>query len=194
MTVSTCKLIALAALTLPFAAQAEQLNYNFIDATHFPEAKLDRGRFDVDGDGWQLRGSLAVHQNFFGFAEFQSLNLDDGVDSRRVLVGGGGHWPISSKVDLVGRLGIVNYKVDTGFSDDDDTGVFIGARVRALVAPKIEVEGGVEHQHVSVYDLKNDTYLVGEARYNFTSQLSAGVTVNAGGDTEVIGAHARFSF
>jgi hypothetical protein len=194
MTLRALNLIALTTLALPLAAHAQPLNYNFVDVTHFPEAKLDHGNFDVDGDGFQLRGSLAVHQNFFAFAEFQSLNLDDGVDSRRAIVGGGGHWPVNNQVDIVGRLGIVHYKIDAGNFDDDDTGVFIGARVRALVLPKVEVEGGVEHQHVDVFGSKNDTYLVGEARYNFTPQLSAGVIVNAGGDTEMIGAHARFSF
>jgi hypothetical protein len=194
MTLRALNLAALTILALPIASHAEQLDYNYIDAAHFPEAKLDHRDFDVDGDGLQLRGSLAVHPNFFGFAEYQSLNLDDGVDTRRVLVGAGTHWPITSNIDVVGRLGIVNYKVETRGPNDDDTGIFIGGRVRALVVPKVEVEGGVEHQHVSVFGLKNDTYLVGEARYNFTQQLSAGLIVNVGGDTDLIGAQARFSF
>lgn len=190
----TFKLVAVAALTLPFALHAEQLSYSYVDAAHFPEAKLDHHNFDVDGDGFQLRGSLPVHQNFFGFAEFQALNLDDNVDVRRFLIGGGGHWPINDKIDIVGRLGLAQYKVETRNSDDDDTGVFVGARVRTLVMPKLEVEGGVEHQHVDVFGLKNDTYLVGEARYNFTPQWSAGAIVNVGGDTNLIGAQGRFSF
>jgi hypothetical protein len=194
MTFRTLNLLALTTLVLPLAAHTEKLNHNYVDVAHFPEAKLDHSGFDVDGDGFQLRGSLAVHQNFFGFVDLQALNLDNGVDSRRVIVGAGGHWPINNMIDIVGRGGIVNYKIDTRGADDDDTGVFLGARVRALVLPKLEVEGGVEHQHVEVFGLKNDTYLVGEARYNFTPQLSAGVLVNAGGDTEVIGAQARFSF
>jgi hypothetical protein len=194
MTLRALPLIALTALALPIASHAEQLSYNFIDAAHFPEAKLDHRNFDVDGDGLQLRGSLAVHENFFAFAEYQSLNLDDGVDARRAMVGAGAHWPINNQIDLVGRLGIVNYKVETRAFDDDDTGIFAGVRVRALVLPKVEVEGGIEHQHVAVFDLKNDTYLVGEARYNFTPQISAGLIVNAGGDTDLIGAQARFSF
>ncbi len=187
-------LIAVAALALPIAAQAEQLSYSYVDLAHFPEADLDDDRGDVDGDGLQLRGSLSVHENFFAFGEFQSLDLDRNVDVTRFLIGGGGHWPINNKMDIVGRLGIVNYDVDVGSSDDDDTGIFLGARIRAVVVPKLEVEGGVEHQHVEVYGLKNDTYLVGEARYNFTPQWSAGVIVNAGGDTNLIGAQGRFSF
>src|ERR1700710_11330 len=110
MTLRALHLVALTALTLPIASHAEQLNYNYVDAAHFPEAKLDHRDFDVNGNGLQLRGSLAVHENFFGFAEYQSLNLDDGVDVRRVLVGAGTHWPITNNIDVVGRLGIVNYK------------------------------------------------------------------------------------
>jgi hypothetical protein len=194
MHLRTLNLIAVAALALPLASQAEKLSYSYVDVAHFPSAKLDHHDFNVDGDGLQLRGSLPVHQNFFGFAEFQSLNLDDNVDVRRFLIGGGGHWPINNKIDIVGRLGIVNYKVDTRNFDDDDTGIFIGARVRAIVMPKLELEGGVEHQQVEVFGLKNDTYLVGEARYNFTPQWSAGAIVNVGGDTNLIGAQGRFSF
>lgn len=194
MHLRTLNFIAMAALALPIAAHAEQFSYSYVDLAHFPKAKIDGGSVDEDGDGLQLRGSLPVYQNFFAFAEYQSLNLDQNVDARRFLVGGGGHWPINNKIDIVGRLGIVNYKVDTRNVDDDDTGIFVGARVRAVVMPKLEVEGGVEHQHVDVFGLKNDTYLVGEARYNFTPQWSAGAIVNVGGDTNLIGAQGRFNF
>lgn len=194
MNLRTMNLIAVAALALPIASHAEQFSYRYVDVAHFPKAEIDEDSVDEDGDGLQLRGSLPVYQNFFAFAEFQSLDLDRNVDVTRLLIGGGGHWPINSKIDIIGRLGIVNYDVDVRGFDDDDTGIFLGARVRALVMPKLEVEGGVEHQHVDVFDLKNDTYLVGEARYNFTSQWSAGVIVNVGGDTNLIGAQGRFSF
>jgi len=165
-----------------------------VDVAHFPKARVDDNNGKVDGDGFQLRGSLPVQQNFFAFAEFQSLALERNVDTKRVMIGGGGHWPINSKVDIVGRLGLVKYDVDVRGASDDDTGIFLGARVRAVVMPKLEVEGGVEHQHVKVFGLKNDTYLVGEARYNFTPQWSAGAIVNVGGDTNLIGAQGRFSF
>jgi hypothetical protein len=194
MRLRTLNLIAAASLAMPMALHAEQLNYNFVDITHFPKAEVDVDDFDEDGDGLQLRGSLSVYQNFFVFTEFQTLDIDRDVDTTRLLIGGGGHWPINDKFDIVGRLGIVNYEVDAGVADDDDTGVFLGARVRALVIPKLEVEGGVEHQRVEVFGFENDTYLVGEARYNFTPQWSAGVIINVGGDVDLIGAHGRFSF
>jgi len=187
-------LIAAASLALPIVSQAEQLSYRYVDAALFPEAEIDNDNDDLDGDGLQLRGSLPIHENFFAFAELQGLDLDDDVDVTRLMIGGGGHWPINNKIDIVGRLGIVNYEVDWGSGDDDDTGIFLGARIRALVIPKLEVEGGIEHQHVEAGNLENDTYLVGEARYNFTPQWSAGVILNLGGDTNLLGVQGRLSF
>jgi hypothetical protein len=184
-----------ATLALPMVASAENFNYQYVDVARFVEAEIDTdGGGDVDGDGVQLRGSIPVYQNFFVLAEYQSLDLDNDVDATRFLVGAGGHWPIASNVDIIARAGVVSYEIDYGRFDDDDTGLFAGARVRALVAPKIEVEGGIEHMSVEVEGLDKDTYLIGEGRYNFTPQWSAGVIITVGGDTSVFGAQGRFSF
>jgi hypothetical protein len=188
-------LCATATLALPVAASAENFNYQYVDVAHFAEAEIDAGGGgDVDGDGLQLRGSIPVYQNIFVLAEFQSLDLDNNVDATRFMVGAGGHWPIANNVDVIARAGVVSYEVEAGPFDDDDTGLFVGARLRAVVAPKIEVEGGVEHLRVDVFDLGDDTYLIGEGRYNFTPQWSAGVIITVGGDTSVFGAQGRFSF
>ncbi|MDY6949347.1 MAG: hypothetical protein SXG53_26960, partial [Pseudomonadota bacterium] len=88
----------------------------------------------------------------------------------------------------------VKYEVDFGRTDDDDTGLFAGVRLRAMVAPKVEVEGGVEHLAVDVAGIDGDTFLIGEGRYNFTPQWSAGLLITLGGDTSVFGAQGRFSF
>jgi hypothetical protein len=183
-----------ALLTLPISASADGFSYRYADIAHFPSAKIDADAIDVDGEGVQLRGSLPVYQNIFALAEYQDLDLDSGVDATRFLIGAGAHWPLSNTLDVIVRGGIVSYEVDFGRFDDDDTGLFVGARLRAIVAPKVEVEGGIEHQHVEVAGLDNDTYLIGEGRYNFTPQWSAGVIVTVGGDTNVFGAQGRFSF
>ncbi len=187
-------LCAAAALALPGAASAADFSYQYVDLAHFPEAEIDAGSIDVDGDGIQLRGSLPVYQNIFAFAEYQDLELDNGIDATRFMVGGGAHWPLSNTIDFIARGGVVSYELDFGRFDDDDTGLFAGARVRATVAPNIEVEGGVEHLRVEVAGLDNDTYLIGEGRYNFTPQWSAGLILTLGGDTSVFGAQGRFSF
>jgi hypothetical protein len=195
MKMNATTLICAAALALPLAASAEQLSYRYVDVAHFPEAEIDAGTVDVDGDGLQLRGSLPVYQNIFVLAEFQSLDLDNNIDTTRFLLGAGAHWPLGNNLDIIARGGIVSYEVENPrFGDDDDTGLFAGVRLRALVAPKIEVEGGVEHLKVDVAGSDSDTYLIGEGRYNFTSQFSAGVLITLGGDTSVFGAQGRFNF
>jgi len=181
-------------LVLPMAATAEGFSYRYADAAHFPNAEIDADAIDVDGDGIQLRGSLPVYQNIFALAEYQDLNLDSGVDATRFMVGAGGHWAVADNLDVIVRGGLASYEVDFGRFDDDDTGLFVGARLRATVAPKIEVEGGFEYLNVEVAGLDNDAYLIGEGRYNFTPQWSAGLIITLGGDTSVFGAQGRFSF
>lgn len=194
MKMNATHLICAAVLALPVAASAENFSYRNVDVAHFPEAEIDSDGFEVDGDGIQLRGSLPVYQNIFALAEFQDLDLDNGVDATRLMVGAGGHWALGPQLDLVARGGLVQYEVDFGRSDDDDTGLFAGVRLRAIVAPKVEVEGGVEHLAVDVAGIDGDTYLIGEGRYNFTPQWSAGVLITLGGDTSVFGAQGRFNF
>ncbi|HTE43183.1 MAG TPA: outer membrane beta-barrel protein [Steroidobacteraceae bacterium] len=190
----TLKLIVALALVMPTASFAQSLSYNYVDGAHFPKAEVDGDNVDVDGDGLQLRGSLQVYQNLFVFTEFADLDFDRNIDTTRILVGAGGHWPIVNNWDIIARAAIVHLEVDGPGFDDDDTGVLVGVRARGIVYPKVEVEGGVEHQRVEAAGLENDTFLVGEARYNFTSQLAAGVLFNVGGDTSLYGVHARYSF
>jgi hypothetical protein len=187
-------LMCAAVLALPLAASADNLSYRYVDVAHFPEAEIDAGSIDVDGDGLQLRGSLPISGNVFALTEFQDLDMDNGLDVTRLLVGVGGHWPIGNNMDLVVRGGVVQYEVDFGPFDDDDTGLFAGVRLRTFIIPKLEIEAGFEHNAVDVATIDGDTYLIGEGRYHFTPQFSAGVLLTLGGDTNVLGAQARLSF
>lgn len=188
------RLFAAAAMTLPLVANAGDFSYRYVDLAFIPSAEIDVGNFDVDGDGFQLRGALPVYQNFFVLAEYLNLSFDQGIDSSRWMIGAGGHWPINNTLDVIARAGIVNYEVEVGPFDDDDNGLFVGGRLRAKVTPQIELEGGLEHFNVDLGDLGDETYLVAEGRYNFTPQLVAGVLLNVGGDTTLLGLQGRYSF
>jgi hypothetical protein len=195
MKMNLTKLLGAAAVfALPLVASAaENFSYRYVDVARYMEAEIDSDGVDVDGDGVQLRGSLPVYQNFFALAEYESLDLDAGIDTTRFLIGGGGHWALGPNLDFIARGGLVSYEVDAG-RDDDDTGLFVGARIRTVVAPKVEVEAGVEHFEFDVAGIDGDTYIIGEGRYNFTSQWSAGAIITLGGDQSVIGAQGRFNF
>lgn len=190
----TLGVLAAAALALPVASQAAEFDYTSVDLALLPHVQVEAGDDDIDGDGFQLRGSLAVSSNFFVLAQLQDFDLDRNVDVTRWMVGGGGHWPLTNNMDFVATVGVAQVNVDVGPFDEDDTGVFVGGRVRASVSPKLELEGGVEYISAEVGDTGNDVYLVGEGRYHFNSQFSVGALLNFSSDTEMLGVYGRYSF
>jgi hypothetical protein len=186
--------LACLALMLPIAGQAADFGYSFVDFAVIPEAEFDSGDVDTDGDGFQLRGSLTVHQNYFALVEIADLGLDNDVDFTRWTIGAGGHWPINQKLDFVARGGLMRYDIDGRFGDDDDLGFFIGGRVRAQIIPKVELEGGVDLTTAEVEGYEDEIILVGEGRYHFNSQFSVGGFLNLGDDSSALGVYGRLNF
>jgi len=197
-------LFAAAALVLPSIGWAqsssrplERFSYRYVDAALLFDAEVEIGDTDVDGDGIQLRGSLPVNETFFVLAEFQTLDFDGDVDTTRLAVGGGGHWAFNNIIDLVARLGIVREEVEVGRFDDDDTGLFAGARARFRPVPQaqeFEVEAGLELVDLDAGNLNNDLFIIGEARYNFNAEFAAGATLTIGDDTTQLGLYGRYNF
>jgi hypothetical protein len=181
---------------LPSAGHAANFGYSFVDFAIVPEAEIESGNFDVDGDGFQLRGSLAVAQNFLALVEIEDLEFDNNVDFTRWIIGAGAHWPINQSLDFIARGGLVRYDIDYGRfgGDDDDIGFFLGGRVRAQVLPNVEVEGGVDLTTAEVSGYEDEITLVGEGRYHFNNQFSVGGLLNLGDDSSQIGIYGRFNF
>ncbi|AMN45691.1 hypothetical protein ACG33_00925 [Steroidobacter denitrificans] len=184
-------LAALIATALPVASQADTMNYTYIELGYV-DTEIDVGPNDLDGDGFALRGSLAVHENFFVFTGYEDLDFERGVDSTTFHLGGGARWPLGNKLDIVGRVAIVKSKVEFGSRDQNDNGFLLGARLRGEVAPKFELEGGFEY--VDLDDLGNDTAIVLEGRYFFLDALAGGLTVQSTDDANTIGINLRYTF
>ncbi len=182
------------AMALPMSGQAANFGYSFVDFAIVPEAEADALGGDNDGDGFQLRGSLAVHQNFFALVEISDYEFDNGVDFTRWTIGAGGHWPINQNLDFIARAGVMRYDVDYRFGDDDDIGFFAGARVRAQIVQNVELEGGIELTTAEVAGFDDEITLVGEGRYHFNSQWSAGGFINISDDFSQLGVYGRFNF
>ncbi|HKU13884.1 MAG TPA: outer membrane beta-barrel protein [Steroidobacteraceae bacterium] len=183
--------LAALAAALPLAGHAETMNYSYAELGYI-DTEFDGDNFDVDGDGFGLRGSLAVHPNFFVFAGYQDLSFDFGVDTSLLEVGGGGHWPLNDRVDLIGKVGIVKAELDAGPIDADDDGFMLGARLRGVVAPKLELEGGFDYRDLDAAG--DDTTIVVEGRYFFLEQLAGGVSVSIGDDVSSLGLNVRWTF
>jgi hypothetical protein len=192
--------LAALAMALPLSGHAANFGYSFVDVAIIPEAESDTSFGDIDGDGFQLRGSMTVHQNFFALVEITDLEFDANnfnVDLTRWMIGGGAHWPINQSLDFVARGGVVRYDADygrRGGNDDDDIGFLLGGRVRAQVLPNVEVEGGVDLTTAEVPGFEDEIILVGEGRYHFNDQFSVGGLLNIGDDMSQIGIYGRFNF
>jgi outer membrane protein with beta-barrel domain len=183
--------LAALAAALPLASHAETMSYTYAELGYV-DANLDVGSFNVDGDGFALRGSLAVLQNYFVFANYQDLSFDGGVDTTLLEVGGGGHWPLSDKVDIIGKVGITKAELDSGRFDADDDGFLLGARVRGVIAPKVELEAGFDYRDLD--EAGDDTTLVFDGRYFFIENLAGGVTAAFGDDDKFFGLNLRYAF
>ena len=183
--------LAALAAALPLASHAETMNYSYAELGYV-DTTLDGDGVDVDGDGFALRGSLAVHQNYFVFANYQDLSFDGGVDTTLLEVGGGGHWPLSDKVDIIGKVGITKAELDSGRFDADDDGFLLGARVRGVIAPKVELEAGFDYRDLD--EAGDDTTLVFDGRYFFIENLAGGVTAAFGDDDKFFGLNLRYTF
>ena len=184
-------LAALAAAAVPLASHADVMDYSFAELGYVDTNLDTNGGPDVDGNGLALRGSLTVNPNFFVFAGYQDLDFDFDVDASLLEVGGGGHWPLSDKIDIVGKVGVVKAEIDVGSFDDDDTGILLGARVRDVVAPKFELEGGFDYRNIDVGD---ETTIVLEGRYSFIDNITGGLGVSIGDDVTSLGLNVRMTF
>lgn len=178
---------ALAAL--PLATSAAEMSYTYVDLSYV-DTEIDD--FDADGDGFLLRGSVRIHENFFVFAEHQNLDFDRGIDSTAWQVGGGVRWPLSNTLDIVGRVGFVKGEIETRGADFDDDGFLLGVRLRGVVAPKFELEGGIDY--VDLDESGDDTSFTIEGRYFFLEQLAGQLIVGINDDATTIGIGARYTF
>jgi Outer membrane protein beta-barrel domain len=187
----TLSLLATLAAAMPLASDAGTMDYSYAELAYV-DTELDVDDFDVDGDGFELRGSVAFHENFFAYAGYQDLGFDFGIDGNRLDVGAGMRWPLNPKIDLVGRAGIVQTEVDVGTFDDDDDGFLIGARLRSGITSQFEVEGGFDYTDLD--DSGNDTSVVLEGRYFFVQQVSGELKLEFSDDATAIGIGARVTF
>lgn len=188
MKIANALLGSLMLAALPLAAQAEDMSYSYIDLG-YSEANLDNG---PTGDGFGLRGSVGVAENFFVFADYASWDFPAGVDVDLYSVGLGGRIGIADQVDLVGRVGYAKADASAGGFSADDSGYLVSAGIRAQVAEGFELEGNVIYTDFG--GGADDTGVSVAARYFFTKNFAVGAEYQVSDDYDTIFAGVRFSF
>lgn len=168
--------------------QSAQFNYTYVQIG-YDELDFDVGPFDVDGDGLTFSGSYEINDDWHVYASFGSFDLDPGnADIDTWTLGAGYVFPLKEDIDIYGRVLYIDQSADVPSLDEDGLG--LQARIRARVTDEFELEGGIQYTDI----VDTDTSLQAAARYNFTENFSAGITLNFAGDTDGIGINARYSF
>jgi hypothetical protein len=179
------------------AADAEGIDYTYVDLGYVT-TDLDSAGKDLDG--FLLRGSLEVADDWFLYARY----IDESVSSRGVdldlqqySIGGGYAWSFAGNMDLYGKLGYTKAEVDVenfGFGDGDldEDGYELGFGIRARPVELLELEGAIHY--VDFSDSGDDTSLGVAARWFVTDAIALGVEGEFADDADTLGVVFRWQF
>src|SRR5690606_41036439 len=93
---------SIAALGIAGTANAESsFDYSYVELGY---VNTDLDDFNVDGDGFELRGSLEVTNNIHVFTSYTDLDFDFNIDTNTFEVGGGYAWPVRSNLDVIATV------------------------------------------------------------------------------------------
>jgi hypothetical protein len=151
-------LIALAlAAALPLSAQATDISYNYVEGD-YASTHLYTDPGDTTLDGYKIKGSVALGNNFYGVGSYGNVSGSDifGINADGDLtegtVGVGYHHAISPTADWVSELSYVHDKISanagTASADVSDNGYRISTGVRAMLGEQFELNGNVNYADV----------------------------------------------
>jgi len=92
---------------------AQGTNFNYVQGS-YGRVDLDDAVVDVDGDGLGVSASLEIDENFHVFGEYQTADIDFGVDLTLMSIGIGLRGAVSEAVELYGGLDYIDF-------DDSDS-------------------------------------------------------------------------
>lgn len=164
-------------LALPAAAFAvDEPRYTYAELGY---VNTDYDDIDVDGDGFRLNGSYALHRNVHLVAGYEDVDLDRGFDASSWNAGIGLNFPLRPGLDAVGRARYIDFELDTpGGGDPDEDGYGLEGLVRAMIGPQLEINGGV--RYVDIED--DETSLVIGGLYEVAKNFAISAEVDFGDD------------
>ena len=175
--------VLLSVLSVP--AVASDLSYTF------GELRLvDTEIGNNDGDGFRLNGSYEIGGNWLLVGGFSTLEFDGGVDLSALEAGAGYIHRHTDRLDIVGVGKLVRTEVDFPGGSDDDIGISLAGGVRGRVTPQIEGRAFLNYFNVD----DTDTFFEVGGDYYFSDQVSAGLTLEFGGDADTLTFGVRWFF
>ncbi len=179
-------------LLLAFSATAgaQGFGYNYLQAS-YGAVSFDDSIVDVDGDGLGISGSYGFHPDFYLAAEYQTADMDFGVDLNILELAVGYHTPLSEQLDFTAQLGYVDAEVESGFGSADDDGFMIGAGLRGALTDAVELNGGIDYID---FDNGSETRASAGFLFSLTETLTVGAEASFWDDINVYQLNLRFDF
>lgn len=191
-------LFALAVLAgLAGTANASELSYSYVEASYINSDDFD-GNSTFDYNGWGVRGSLALGDNFYLLGEYNVQSdkfFDTKVDFDTYEIGVGFHHGISEKVDFFADVSYADLKLNVkmpGFSSDvDDSGYTARAGVRCKFAEKFEGTAALLYRNRGIFE--NDSSLLLGGHYKFTENFGLVASMDVDSESAYsVGVRATF--
>lgn len=167
------------AALLAGGAAAAELNYNYAEL-RYVDTELDAGPFDIDGDGFEIGGSLELARSVHMFGSFRTLDFGP-VDATAFEVGAGYAMPLNNGADLVGRLSYIDGELDpSGGPDIDNSGFGFSAGLRNMFTPQFEGRAFVNYSDLDQSGSEASVELAGDWFLN--DQVALGASLELGDD------------
>jgi|GEM_PF-5362993 len=180
--------LAAALAGVSFGAQAGP-NWNYVEAG-FVRLNSD----SLDGDGFGMRGSVAVAESWHLFARFDNGSGDVGrnsFDFNSFSVGAGYNFGINDSTDFVARLAYERAEVEVFRSSGSADGYSVFAGVRSQLSDNFTLGAGV-----AFFDGDEDssTALQLEAQYAFTPSIAVSLAIEGDDDGQTFFIGPRLNF
>jgi len=187
------KFLGFALVCLAAPAMAEDLSYNYVQLGYGWLTVDEDFIGDIDGDGFNISGSVEVGENWFIVASYASADFDFGIDLDELGIGVGFHAPVSDRADFFTTVSYISAEASvSGFGSSDEDGYGISVGLRGMASDRVELAGAISYADLG--DGGDGTSIAGEALYDFTDTFSAGVNLGFGEDTTVYGIFGRLYF
>ncbi|MDX1405932.1 MAG: outer membrane beta-barrel protein [Woeseiaceae bacterium] len=180
-------------ILLAFAASAgaQDFGYTYLQAS-YGAVSFDDSIVDVDGDGLGISGSWGFHPDFYAAAEYQTADMDFGVDLNILELAVGWHTPLSEQLDFTAQLGYLEAEVESGFGSADDDGLMLGAGLRGQLTDAVELNGGIDY--IDFDQGGGETRANAGFLFNLTDTLTVGAEASFWDDINVYQLNLRFDF
>ena len=195
-------LSALPELAEPDARAARVHDYNFLEVAYlYQDIDIENVREQAHGFG--VSGGLQINDWFSLWASSSAVVMEtESVDVTTAVIGIGvrAHAPVTDNVSAYTTIGHLTAEVEAECADGrdervsvstDGNGCSLGAGMRALVLPRLELSLGVS---LVSYEDESDTSVGGGFQYSLTDKVALGVIVSVADDVMGAAVGTRFYF